>query len=166
MPEKEALLLLTGKRHDKASPAVGQPHHKHLNRLLDPADDGDRLPPIHLRILARLKLQWQKERWGCMVFVPLGHMQTHARFTALVALSLEKLIDLMAGILLLVGQMRIFGQQRVCTLTICSKYRGRLRLGQPVGLRWPIIDRLVHRFPRMAVLTGNLPLTLAFQVVM
>ncbi len=124
MPVKEALLLLAGEGHHKASPTVGQPHHKHLHRLLHSADDGHSLSPIGLGVLTRVKREWQEKCWGGMVLVPLGHVQAHACFTALVALRLQDLIDFVAGVLLLLRQARIFGQQRVCALTIRSRILG------------------------------------------
>src|SRR6266516_3525439 len=60
MSVEEALLLLAGKGHHKAPSAVGQPHHKDLHRLPDPADDGDGLPPIYLRILAGVKRERER----------------------------------------------------------------------------------------------------------
>jgi hypothetical protein len=81
--------------------------------LPDPADDGDGLPPIHLRILTRVKRERQKQRRGLVALVPLRQVQAHPRLTALIALGLEQLIDLMPGILLLGWQMHIFSQQFV-----------------------------------------------------
>jgi hypothetical protein len=118
-----------------------------------------------LRILAGVKLQWQKQRGGLLLLVPLRHMETHPRLTALIALGLEQLIDLVPGILLLGRQMRIFGQQFVGSCPKGSEDRGRLRFAEPVGLRRLIVDRLIDGFARMAVFAGDLPLTLAFQVV-
>ncbi len=48
-----------------------------------------------------------------MSLVPLRQVQAHSRLTALIALGLEQLIDLVSGILLLGRQMRIFSQQFV-----------------------------------------------------
>src|SRR5947199_8737026 len=94
MPIEEALLLLTGKGHHKAPSAVGQPHDKDLHGLPDPADDGDGLPPIHLRILAGVKLQRQQERRRAMSLVPLRQVQADARLTALVAICLYHAVKL------------------------------------------------------------------------
>src|SRR6266496_24209 len=113
MSVEEALLLLAGKGHHKAPSAVGQPHHKDLHRLPDPADRGDGLPPIHLCSLTRVKLQRQKQRRELVLLVPLRQVQAHSRLTALIALCLEQLVDLMSGILLLGWQMHIFSQQFV-----------------------------------------------------
>jgi hypothetical protein len=123
MAVQEALLLLAGKGHHKAPSAVGQPHHKDLHRLPDPADRGDGLPPIHLRILTRVKLQRQKQRRGLVALVPLRQVQAHSRLTALIALCLEQLIDLMPGVLLLGRQMRIFGQQFVGSCPESTEHR-------------------------------------------
>src|SRR5258708_23090397 len=41
MAVEESLLLLAGKGHHKAPPAVGQPHDKDLHGLPDPADHVD-----------------------------------------------------------------------------------------------------------------------------
>src|SRR5437588_1192490 len=165
MPVREALWLLAGKGHYKASSAVGQPHHKDLHRLLDSPDDGDGFSPIHLRILARLKLQRQEERRGRVGLVPLAHMQTDSRFTALVALCLEQFIDLVTGVLLLARQMYIFGQQFVGSCSKGPEHWGWLRFAESVRLWRLIVDRLIHGFARMLVFAGDLPLTLAFQVV-
>ena len=113
MSVKEALLFLAGKGHHKASSAVGQPHHKDLHGLPDPADDGDGLSPIHLRILAGVKLQRQKQRRGVVALVPLRQVQAYPRLTALIALGLQQFVDFVARVLLLGRQMHIFGQQFV-----------------------------------------------------
>ena len=123
MAVEKGLLLLAGKGHHKAPSAVGQPHDKDLHRLPDSADHGDGLPPIHLRILAGVKLQRQKQRRDLLLLVPLRQMQAHPRLTALIALCLEQLIDLVPGILLLGRQMRIFGQQFVGSCPIGTKHR-------------------------------------------
>ena len=165
MAGEKGLLLLAGKGHHKAPPTVGQPHHKDLHRLPHPANDGDGLPPIHLRILPRVKLQWQKERRSMMRLVPARHMQAHACLTALVALGLQEFVHLVSGVLLLAGQVRIFGQQLVGTCPKGPKHRGRLGFGEPVGLRRLIVDGFIDRFARMLLVAGDLSLTLALQVV-
>ncbi len=165
MAVEKGLLLLTGKGHHKAPSAVGQPHHKDLHRLPDPADDGDGLPPIHLRILAGFELQRQEERRGVVSLVPLRQMQAYPRLTALIALGLEQLVDLVSRVLLLGRQVRIFGQQFVGAGPKGSEHRRSLRFAEPVGLRWLIVDRLIHGFARMVVFAGDLSLTFAFQVV-
>jgi hypothetical protein len=129
--------------------------------LPDPADDGDGLSPIHLRILAGVKLQRQKQRRGLVALVPLRQVQAHSRLTALIALCLEQLVDLVSRVLLLGRQMRIFSQQFVGSCPKGSEHRGRLRFAEPVGPRRLIVDRLIDGFARMAVFAGDLPLTLA-----
>jgi hypothetical protein len=133
--------------------------------LPDPPDDGDGLSPIHLRILPRFKLQRQKERRGVVSLVPLGHMQTDAHLTALIALCLEQFIDLVSCVLLFAWQVGVFGQQFVRACPIGPEHRGRLRFGEPIGLRRLIVDRFIYGFARMVVFAGDLPLTLAFQIV-
>ena len=100
MPIEERLLLLRGKGHDKAPPAVGQPHDKDLHRLLHSSDDRDRLSPIDLGILAGFKLQWQKECRGFVGLVPLAHMQANPCLRALVAFLSKAFIDLVRRVLL------------------------------------------------------------------
>src|SRR5260370_568833 len=88
MAVEKALLLLAGKGHHKAPSAVGQPHHKDLHRLPDPADDGDGLPPIHLRILAGFELQRHEERRGLVILVSLRQRQAYPRLSTLIPLCL------------------------------------------------------------------------------
>jgi hypothetical protein len=133
--------------------------------LPDPADDGDSLSPIHLRILSRVKLERQKQCRGLVSLVPLRQMQAHPRLTALIALGLEHLIDLVPGVLLLGRQMRIFGQQFVGSCPKGSEHRGWLRFAESVGPWRLIVNRLIDGFARMAVFAGDLSLTLAFHVV-
>src|SRR6516225_4602874 len=61
--------------------------------------------------------------------------------------------------------MRIVGQQFVCAASKGTEDRCRLRFAEPVGPWWLIVDRLIHGFTSMVVFAGDLPLTLAFQVV-
>ena len=114
MSVEKGLLLLAGKGHHKAPSAVRQPHHKDLHRLPDPADDGDGLPPIHLGILTRLKLQWQEEGRSRVGLVPLAHMQANPCLTALVAFLSQAFIDLVRRVLLFARQLDIGGQQLIC----------------------------------------------------
>ena len=114
MPREERLLSLRGKSHDKAPPAVGQPHDKDLHRLLDPCNDRDRLSPINLGVLARFKLQRQKECGSCVGLVPLAHMQANPCLTALVAFLSQAFIDLVRRVLLFARQLGIGGQQLIC----------------------------------------------------
>src|SRR6266568_2089235 len=95
----------------------------------------DTAHPIDLRILAWFKLERQKERGGSVVLVPLREVQAYPRFTALVALPLEDFIDLMSRVLLLAGQMLIFGKQRVSSCLERTEHRRRFLFREPVGLR-------------------------------
>jgi hypothetical protein len=165
MAGEKGLLLLRGKGHHKAPSTVGEPHHKDLHGLSHSTNDGNGLPPIHLRILPWVKGERQKERRGVMGLVPLGHMQPHAHFAALIALGLEQLIDLVSRVLLLAGQMLVFGQQFVGAGAKGAEHRGGFRFGEPGGLRRLIVDRFIDGFARMVLFAGDLPFTLAFQVV-
>ena len=122
-------------------------------------------PPIHLRILAGLKRERQKQRRGAVGLIPLGHMQPDAHLTALIALCLEQFIDLVSSVLLFTWQVGVFGQQFVGAGPKGAKHRRRFCAAEPVGLRRLIVDRFIHGFARMVVFAGDLPLTLAFQVV-
>jgi len=82
MPIEERLLLLRGTGHDKAPPAVRQPHDKDLHRLLPPCIDRDRFSPINLGVLARLKLQRQTECGRLVRLVPLADRQDDVRHRA------------------------------------------------------------------------------------
>ncbi len=164
VPVEEALLFLAGKSHDKSSPAVRQPHHKHLYRLPHSGDDRDGLPPIDLCILTRFKLQRQKECRGFVVLVPLGEVQAHPRLAALVALRLEDFKDLVRGVLLLAGKMVILGEQRVRSRLEGTEHRCSFRLAESVGLRRQILDRLVNGFAGVPLFARNLPLAFPVEV--
>jgi hypothetical protein len=57
--------------------------------------------------------------------------------------------------------MGVFGQQFVGAGAKGSEHRGRLRFGEPVGLRWLIVDRFIDGFAGMVLFAGDLPLALA-----
>ncbi len=78
MAPKERLLVLRREGHHEAAPRIVEPHHKHLHRLSHATNHGDRLPPIHLGILARLKLQWQKDLGRMMLLAPVADILAHA----------------------------------------------------------------------------------------
>src|SRR6266566_2248756 len=67
---QKTLLILRGKRHDKRSPRVAEPHHKILYSLTDATDDRDSLTPINLCILALIVFQGKKEFWR-LVCMPI-----------------------------------------------------------------------------------------------
>lgn len=71
--------------------------------------DHDCFPQSRLRILTRFKGQRQKESVGFVVFVSLGEVQAHTRLAAQIALCMEDFVDFVCRVLLLGGQMVIFG---------------------------------------------------------
>lgn len=122
-------------------------------------------PQSRLRILARFKLQGQKERGSFVGLIPLTHVEANARLTALVAFLSEEFIDLVRRVLLLAREVGVLGQQFICPSSIRTEHRRWLGLSEPLGLDWPVLNRLSDGFAGMPLLAGDLPLAFPFEVV-
>jgi hypothetical protein len=92
-------------------------------------------------------------------------MQTHPCLAALVAFLSQAFIDLVRRVLLFARQLGILGQQLICSRALRTEDRRWLGLSEPVGLGWPILNRLIDGFARMPLLAGDLPLAFPFEVV-
>src|SRR3989304_8615069 len=71
----------------------------------------------------------------------------HTAFTALVAFSLDDLVDLLGCVALLARQSLALVEQLVYAFMLRSQHRGRSRLVQLIGFGYRLNDRFADRLP-------------------
>jgi len=111
MSFKERFLFLKRKRYHETRLRVIQAHHKHLYGLAYAVDLCQRFPPIHLRVLPDIKLQWQIRRTMFSRAPLLADVAVQITFTPAIPFRLQELIDLVTRIPLLPRQLLAFLEQ-------------------------------------------------------
>src|SRR5258708_19910576 len=91
LPVEEGFLLACRKSHDKGTTRVREVHHEDLDFLLHPCQDHLRLPPVHLCILPRFKLQRKKGGWPLVRLAPAYGVHVHTRLPSSIPFALHYL---------------------------------------------------------------------------